>query len=190
MVRGSAGIILVSHVATVVRQTKLDTPTWTSRKRCLCTFFLTKSILGLPDWIRSGHRGVGDIRPACLFLLVRSKCFLDSRVRRCCKVGHSCMRRGLWIAPQFLTRWPGAALPRANRTVARLIGPGCEFFDTSQLRLELDSMFHELDKPAFAVLLEVRPVVPCPALVLSLQILIKLALPQRCSASVETHLSD
>ena len=38
-------------------------------------------------------KGVGDVRPACLFPLVKSKCLLDSGVRRCCKAGHSCMRR-------------------------------------------------------------------------------------------------
>ena len=43
----------------------------------------------------------------------------------------------------------------AIRTVARLSGPGCENFDVSQLRFELDKMFQELDT-TFAVLLEVR----------------------------------
>ena len=37
VVRGSAGIILVSHVTTVARQAHLDIPTWTSRKACLHT---------------------------------------------------------------------------------------------------------------------------------------------------------
>ena len=39
------------------------------------------------------------------------------------------------------------SVARAIRTVARLGGPGCEIFDVSQLRFELDSMFQELDTP-------------------------------------------
>ena len=89
-----------------------DKQTWTHRRglqeRDVCTLLLTKPVLGLPDWTRSGYRGVGDIRPACLFPLAKSKCFLDSGVRRRCKVEHSCMRRVLDCSPS--TRWPGAAL--------------------------------------------------------------------------------
>ena len=74
-----------------------DKHTWTFRpglqERDVCTLLLTKSILGLPSWIRAGYKGIGEVRPACLFLLVKSKCFLDSGVCQCCKVGHSCMRR-------------------------------------------------------------------------------------------------
>ena len=74
-----------------------DRHTWTFghglQEKDVCTLLLTGSILGLPNWIRAGYKGVGDVRPACLFPLVKSKCFLDSGVRRCCKVGHSCMRR-------------------------------------------------------------------------------------------------
>ena len=74
-----------------------DKHTWTHRpgpeERDVCTLPLTKFILSLPGWIRAANRGIGDIRTACLFPLVKSKCFLDSGVRRCCKVGHSCMRR-------------------------------------------------------------------------------------------------
>ena len=73
-----------------------DKHTWTHRaglqERDVCTLLLTKSILGLTGWIRAGYRGVGDIRPAFLFPRVKSKCFLDSGVRRSCKVGHSCVR--------------------------------------------------------------------------------------------------
>ena len=39
------------------------------------------------------------------------------------------------------------SVARAIRKVARLGGPGCEIFDISQLRWELDSMFQELDTP-------------------------------------------
>ena len=39
MVRGSAGIILVSHVATVARQTYLDSPAGASRKGMVALFF-------------------------------------------------------------------------------------------------------------------------------------------------------
>ena len=39
------------------------------------------------------------------------------------------------------------SVARAIRTVSRLGGPGCEIFDISQLRCELDSMFQELDTP-------------------------------------------
>ena len=56
-----------------------DKHTWTHlpglQERDVCTLLLTKSILGLPGWIRAGYRGVGDIRPACLVPLVKSKCF-------------------------------------------------------------------------------------------------------------------
>ena len=120
-----------------------DKQTWTHRpglqERC-------KSFLGLPDWIRSGYRGVGDIRPACLFPLVKSKCFLDSGVRRCCKVGHSCMRRGIDCS-SIPHKMAWCSIARAIRTVARLDGLGCEIFDIPQLRFELDSMFQEQDTP-------------------------------------------
>ena len=114
-----------------------DKHTWTFRiglqNRDVCTFLLTKAILGLPDWIRAGYKGVGDVRPACLFPLVKSKCFLDSGVRRCCKSGHSCMRRVIdcYSVPHKIA-WRSVA--RAIRTVARLGGLGCENFDISQLR--------------------------------------------------------
>ena len=114
------------------------------RERDVCTLLLTKSILGLPCWLRAGYKGIGEVRPACLFPLVKSKCFLDSGVRRCCKVGHSCMRRVIDCSsvPHNMA-W--RSLARAIRTIARLGGPGCEIFDISQLRFELDSMFQELD---------------------------------------------
>ena len=50
MVRGLAGIILVSHFSTVVRQTYLDTPAWV-QERDVCILLLTKSILGLPGCV-------------------------------------------------------------------------------------------------------------------------------------------
>ena len=141
VVRGSAGIILVSHVTTVARQAHLDIPAWD-----VCTLLLTKSILGLPKWIRAGYQGVGDVRPACLFPLVKSKCILDSGVRRCYKAGHSCMKRVIDCSSVLhKMAWRSVAL--AIRAVSRLSGSGCEFFDTSQLRCELDSMFQELDTP-------------------------------------------
>ena len=108
-----------------------DMHTWTFRpglqEKDVCALLLTKSILGLPNWIRAGYKGVGDVRPACLFPLVKSKCFLDSGVRRCCKVGHSCVRRVIDCSslPHKMA-WRSVA--RAIRTVARLGGPGCEFF--------------------------------------------------------------
>ena len=37
------------------------------KKELFVHLLLTKSILGLPEWICSGYRGVGDIRPGCLF---------------------------------------------------------------------------------------------------------------------------
>ena len=80
MVRGSAGVVLVSHVTTVARQAHRDIPAW---ERDVRTLLLTKAILGLPYWIRAGYKGVGDVRPA----------LLDSGVRRSCKAGHSCVRR-------------------------------------------------------------------------------------------------
>ena len=53
-----------------------DKHTWTFRpglqERDVCTLLLTKSILGLPDRIRAGYQGVGDVRPACMFPLVKS----------------------------------------------------------------------------------------------------------------------
>ena len=114
-----------------------DKHTWTLRpglqESDVCTLLLTKSILGLPSWIRAGYKGVGNIRPACIFPLVKSNCFLDSGVRRCCKAGHSCMRRVIDCSsvPHKMA-WRSVA--RAIRTVARLGGPGCEIFDISQLR--------------------------------------------------------
>ena len=44
------------------------------------------------------------------------------------------------------------SVARAIRTVARFGGPGCEFFDISQLRFELD--VSRAGHAAFAVLLE------------------------------------
>ena len=127
-----------------------DKHTWAHRpglqERDGCILLLTESFLGLLGWIRAGSRGVGDIRPACLFPLVKCKCFLDSGVRRCCKVVHSCMRRVVdCSSTPHKMAWRSVA--RAIRTVARLGGPGCEIFDISLLRFELDSMFQELDTP-------------------------------------------
>ena len=48
-----------------------DKHTWKFRpglqERDVCALLLTKSVIGLPDWIRAGYKGVGDVRPACLF---------------------------------------------------------------------------------------------------------------------------
>ena len=114
-----------------------DEHTWTSRpglwERDVCTLLLSKSILGLPGWIRAGYQGSGDIRPACMLRLVNSKSFLDSGVRRCCKVGNSCVRKVIDCSsvPYKMAR---RSVARAIRAVSRLGGPGCEIFDTSQLR--------------------------------------------------------
>ena len=127
-----------------------DKQTWTHRpglqERDVCTLLLTKSILGLLDWLRAGYRGLGDIRHAWLFPLVKSKCSLDSGVRRCCKSGHPCMRRVIDCS-SVSHKMAWCSVARAIRTVARLGGPGCEIFDISQLRFELASTFQELDTP-------------------------------------------
>ena len=108
-----------------------DKHTWTFRpglwERDVCTLLLTKSILGLPGWIRAGYQGSGDIRPACMLRLVKSKSFLDSVVRRCCKDGHSCMRKVIDCSsvPHKMA-WRSVA--QAIRAVSRLGGPGCENF--------------------------------------------------------------
>ena len=125
-----------------------DKHTWTYRpglkESDVCTLLLTQSILDLPAWIRAGCKGIGEVRPACLFLLVKSKCFLDSGVRHCCKVGHSCMRRVIDCSsvPHKMA-WCGVA--RAIRAVARFGRPWCGIFDISQLRPAVDRMFQELD---------------------------------------------
>ena len=77
------------------------------------------------SWLDTGW--FGDIRLACLFPLVKSKCFLDLGVRRCCKVGHSCMRRVIDRSP-VPHKMARRSVARAIRTVARLGGPRCDFF--------------------------------------------------------------
>ena len=125
-----------------------DKHTWTYRpglkESDVCTLLLTKSSLGLSAWIRAGYKGIGEVRPACLFLLVKSKCFLDSGVHHCCKVGHSCMRRVIDCS-SVPHKMAWCSVARAIRAVARFGGPRCEFFDSSQLRPEVDRMFQELD---------------------------------------------
>ena len=71
-------------------------------------------------------RGTGDFRPACLLPLVKSTCFLDSGVRRCFKVGQSCMRRVIDCSsiPHKLA-WRSVAC--AIRTVARFGDRGAHF---------------------------------------------------------------
>ena len=124
-----------------------DKHTWTFQpglqERDVCTLLLTKSILGLPNWIRAGYQGVGDVRPAYLFPLVKSKCFSDSGVR---KAGHSCGRRVI-VCSSVPHKMAWRSVARAIRTVARLGGLVCEIFDISQQRCELDSMFLDLDTP-------------------------------------------
>ena len=66
MVRGSARIILVSHVTVVARQAHLDIPAWASRKRCLQTLSYQVDF-GSPSLMRAGYKGIGEVRPACLF---------------------------------------------------------------------------------------------------------------------------
>ena len=72
-----------------------DRHTWTFRpglqEKDVCALLLTKSILGLSLLDTCWLQRVGDFRLACMFPLDKPKCFLDSGVRRCCKVGHSCM---------------------------------------------------------------------------------------------------
>ena len=138
---------LFSHLTSQLSQ---DKHTWTFQpglqERDVCTLLLTKAILGLPNWIRAGFKGVGDVRPACLFPLVKPKRFLDSGGRRCCKAGHSCMRRVI-VCSSVPHKMAWRSVARALRTVARFGGPGIEIFDISQLRYELDSVFQELDTP-------------------------------------------
>ena len=137
VVRGSAGIILVSHVTTVARQALRPG----RQERDVCTLLLTKSVLGLPGWTRAGYQGIRDVRPACMCQIQ-----VFSGVRRCCKVGLSCMRRVVDCSsvPHKMA-WRNAA--RAIWAVSRHGGPGCEIFDISQLRFVLDSLFQELDTP-------------------------------------------
>ena len=125
-----------------------DKHTWTYRpglkESDVCTLLLTQSILGLPAWIRAGYKGIGEVRLACLFLLVKSKCFLDSGVRHCCKVGHSCVRRVIDCS-SVPHKMAWCSVARAIRAVARFGGPRCGIFDISQLRPAVDRMFQELD---------------------------------------------
>ena len=149
----SARIILVSHVATVARQTYLDSPAGASRTGCLHPS--AHQICSGSSWLDTGWLPRGWRHSSCMPVpTCQIQCFLDSGIRRCCKVGHSCMRRVIdGSSVPHKMAWRNVA--RAIRTVSRLGGPGCEFIDVSQLRSELDSMFQELDT-AFAVLLEVR----------------------------------
>ena len=169
-----------------------DRHTWTFRhgiqERDVCTLLLTNSMLGLPCWIRAGHQGVGDVRPACLFPLVKSKCFLDSGVRRCCKVGHSCMRRVIDCSSVQITRWLGAVIARGIRAVPRLGGPGCEFFDISQLRYDLDIMFQDLNTPPSRCCWRCGYAMSrrWPHQLQRLIKRLKLALPQRCCQRGDT----
>ena len=125
MVRGSAGIILVSHVTTVARQAHLDIPGWASRKRRVHTS--PHQVYFGPSWLDTCSTKIGDVRPACMFPLVKSKCFLDSGVHRCCKVGHSCRRRVIDCS-SVPHKMAWRCVARAIWAVSRLGGPGCEMF--------------------------------------------------------------
>ena len=131
------------------------------KKEMFCTRLLTISVLGLPGWIRARYRGVGDIRPACLFPLVKSKCFLDSAVRRCCKVGHSCMRRviGCSSVPHKMAWRSGA---RALRSVA-LVDQGATILTFDSRDLNSTVCFKNWTRRLRGVVGDA--VVPCPALV-------------------------
>ena len=61
-----------------------DKHTWTYRpglqESDVCTLLLTKSVLGLLDWIRAGYKGVGD---SVLVPAGQIQVFLGLWVRRC-----------------------------------------------------------------------------------------------------------
>ena len=161
MVRGSAGIIFVSHVVTVARQSYLDIPARASRATFAHFFWPNLIWVCLTGYVL-GFKVIGDVRPACQFPLVKSKCFLDSGVRRCCKVGHSCMRRAMDCS-SVPHKMPWRSVARAIRTVARLGGPGCEFFDISQLRLGIESTFQFKSWTRRLRGVAGELVLPCPA---------------------------
>ena len=145
MVRGSAGIILVSHVATVARQAYLDTPAGASRKGCLHSS--AHQVQSGSSWLDTcwvlrswGHSSCFPVTTGQIQVLPGL-----GRVRRCCRVGHSCMRRviGLLLSSsqdglaQRCSGNPNGSTPWWTR-----VRNFC-----SQLRFELDSVFQELDTP-------------------------------------------
>ena len=105
-----------------------DKHTWTHRtafqERDVCTLLLTKSILGLPGWIRAGYRG--------LETFVLHACSRQSNPSVSWTMGFGaakldiCAWEGSLLA-QFLTRWPGAALLGQSERQHALVDPGANF---------------------------------------------------------------
>ena len=156
------GAVVLSFMRTTVRRTRRGA--WIdrnyfciSRRNCcktsipwtyrpglqesdVCTLLLTKSVLGLLDWIRAGYKGVGDSVPVpagqprvCLGLWVRR-----------CKVGHSCMRRVIdcsSVPHKLAWRSVGSGLQPA------LVGPGAKILKFYRGDL-LSTLFQELDTPS------------------------------------------
>ena len=111
----------------------------------VCTLLLTKSG---SSWLDTGWVLRGWGHSSCLPVPTGQIQVLPGlgRGRRCCKVGHSCMRRVIDCSsvPHKMA-WRSVA--RSIRMVARLGGRGCEIFVVSPLRFELDSVIEELDTP-------------------------------------------
>ena len=111
-----------------------------SRRNCYMTNIPGLSGRGFRNWMFAlffspnlflagyglGSERLGTFVPACLSPLVKSKCFLDSGVRQCCKVGHSCMRRVIDCSsvPHKMA-WRSVA--RSIRTVHALVDVGAKF---------------------------------------------------------------
>ena len=70
-------------------------------------------------------KGVGDVRPACLFPLVKSKFFLHSGSRRCSKDGHCCMKMVIdcsSVLHKMAWRSVARAIRAASRVVVGIVG--------------------------------------------------------------------
>ena len=157
MVRGSAGIIHSCISRRNCCKTNKHGHSGLDFKKGMSVLFFPPNLFWvfLIGYVLGTER-LGDIRPACLFPLVKSKCSLDSWVRRCCKSGHPCMRRVIDCS-SVSHKMAWCSVARAIRTVARLGGRGCEIFDISQKRKELASTHvSRAGYAALAVSLEVR----------------------------------
>ena len=125
----------------------LADPAWRLRQdfddALLETWLRTRNGIGLPSFLR---RGRGVLRLPRLMFTIKSKCFLDSGVRVCTKVGHSCWRR--IIDHSGTPHAPGwRAISRGVRGVLQACGLTWEVWSLAEIRPRLDAMLAQLGPP-------------------------------------------
>lgn len=103
-------------------------------------------MFALPKWLQAGGWAYNRIVPPYMYLFVKSKCFHGSGIRKCCKQGHSCMRKVVSFAG-FPKRRAWRIGSRALQTMAMVVGGTLELWKLGDAVPRLRAVMASLRSP-------------------------------------------